>query len=65
MCQVIYKCSDNFVPGSALVEYDEGFNRVIHQLPLIQVTIKQGPDPTSPGTGNLTLGPLVCWGNSE
>ena len=54
-----------FISDSAEIEHDEGFNRVVQQLPLMEVTIKQRPDPASVSSGNLTLGPLVCWGNSE
>lgn len=62
-CPVDARCQCD--SGSATIEHDEGFNRVVRQIPLTEVTIKQGPDPTSPGSGNFTLGPLVCWGNNN
>jgi hypothetical protein len=48
-----------------IVQFDEGTNTVRRQLPIIEMTIKQDDDPLTPGTGNMTLGPLICWGNSE
>ncbi|XP_060552945.1 axotactin-like isoform X2 [Ruditapes philippinarum] len=48
-----------------IVQFDEGTNTVRRQLPIIEMTIKQDDDPLTPGTGNMTLGPLICWGNTN
>ncbi|KAH3733319.1 hypothetical protein DPMN_039745, partial [Dreissena polymorpha] len=44
---------------------DEGYNSVAMQLPITEVNIEQDSNPLDPGTANLTLGPLICWGNSR
>lgn len=51
--------------GTMLVQYDEGVNTVNRQLPISEVTVYQAKNPIDPGTANLTLGPLVCWGNKN
>ena len=54
-----------FVPEKKTIQHDSGLNRVTSQLPLTEVTIRQETNPLDPGTANLTIGPLVCWGDSE
>ena len=57
-----------YISETMIVQYDEGVNRitsVTKQLPIVEMTILQDSDPMTPGTANMTLGPLICWGNSE
>jgi len=42
---------------------DAGYNSIRRHLPITEVTIKQDENPLKPGSANLTLGSLVCWGN--
>ncbi|XP_053393740.1 axotactin-like isoform X2 [Mercenaria mercenaria] len=48
-----------------VVQYDEGNNSIARQLPITEMTVKQDKDPLTPGSGNMTLGPLICWGNKN
>ncbi|XP_052774947.1 axotactin-like isoform X2 [Mya arenaria] len=66
-CSLTASCTGemcNCDNNTMTLQKDEGYNTVKHQLPITEVTILQDENPLTPGSANLTLGPLVCWGNS-
>ncbi|WAR24366.1 CTP5A-like protein [Mya arenaria] len=66
-CSLTASCTGemcNCDNNTMTLQKDEGYNTVKHQLPITEVTILQDENPLTPGSANLTLGPLVCWGNT-
>nr|KAG5714141.1 hypothetical protein BaRGS_020469 [Batillaria attramentaria] len=46
--------------GNKKPAVDEGYSRTKHKLPIMEMTFLQTSET---GVANMTLGPLMCWGN--
>ncbi|KAL4235944.1 hypothetical protein ACF0H5_004332 [Mactra antiquata] len=51
--------------GTMSVQHDAGYNSIKTHLPLVEIDIRQDEDFLKPGSGNITLGPLMCWGSRD
>ena len=49
------------MPGEST--YDEGFIHTKYRLPITEMIFLQNHSST--GHANMTLGPLLCWGNGK
>ncbi|KAK7508430.1 hypothetical protein BaRGS_00000669, partial [Batillaria attramentaria] len=48
--------------GNKKPAVDEGYSRTKHKLPIMEMTFLQTSET---GVANMTLGPLMCWGNEK